>query len=634
MKRAALSVLLVLLLALLTPERSPAAGPAPDFEVREVMVPMRDGVRLYTLVVVPNAARDAPILLTRTPFFAQARRFAPKATRVGDFLPPSERAFVEDGYIRVFQDVRGRGRSEGEYVVTRPPRGPLNRSTTDHATDAADTIDWLLDHLPQANGRVGVLGSSYEGFTAAAALTDPHPALKAVVPLNPMMDGWMGDDWFHHGAFRPVTLDFIAFIQGNEAADGVLHPETSDDYAAFLHAGSAAGMARASGVDTHPFWKDISRHPAYDAYWRGLALDRELARRRPAVPTLWVAALWDQEDSWGAVRGYMALEPADRDNDRNFLVLGPWRHGGMLANGSTLGPLDFDSDTAADFRRRILKPFLDQHLKTGGRRADIPPVLAFRTGANRWEALERWSEAPDRRFYLGPDGTLSDRPPVAPGADHFISDPADPAPYAARPIHGNDPDRWRTWLVADQRYMQSRRDQLSYLSPPMTRPLLVTGAPQVDLYAATTGTDADWVVKLIDVYPDSPDIPAALRGHHLIISADIFRGRYRQGFDRGRPLAPGQPLRYRFALTPVSHVLKPGHRLMVQVQSSWFPLYDRNPQTFVPNIFFADADAYRPATHTLFRSRSRPSSVSFRTTSDVATAQGSLGESGRFRRAG
>lgn len=607
-----LAIVVIGLLAWLTPGLAAAAG-ARDFQVREVMVPMRDGVRLYTLIVIPDSARDAPILLTRTPFFAQARQVAPEATRVGDFLPPSERAFVEDGYIRVFQDIRGRGRSEGEYVVTRPVRGPLNHAATDHATDAADTIDWLLKQLPQANGRVGMIGSSYEGFTAAMALTDPHPALKAVAPLSPMMDGWMGDDWFHHGAFRHVTLDFIGFVQGSEAADGILHPEASDDYAAFLGAGSAAGMAKAAGLDSHPFWRDVSGHPTYDAYWQGQALDRILAEKPPAVPTLWAAALWDQEDSWGAVRGYQALEPADRANDRNFLVLGPWRHGGMLANGAKLGPLDFGADTAAQFRDRVLKPFLDQHLKTGGGVADLAPVLAFRTGANRWDELDRWSEDADVRFYLGPDGALSARAPTAPGSDSFVSDPADPVPYAARPIHGNDPDRWRTWLVADQRYMQARRDQLSYVTEPLSRPLLVTGAPQIDLYAATTGSDADWVVKLIDIYPDTPDTPAALRGHHLIIAADIFRGRYRQGFDRALPLAPGETLRYRFALTPVSHVLQPGHRLMVQVQSSWFPLYDRNPQTFVPNIFLAPPAAYRAATHTVVHSPAQPSAVSFAT---------------------
>lgn len=621
MINASLVRALLLLVALAFPVTAVAAPPDRDFTVEEAMVPMRDGTRLYTLIVVSKTARDAPILLTRTPFFAEARQVRPEAAHVGDFLPASERAFVEDGYIRVFQDIRGRARSEGDYVVARPVRGPLNRTATDHATDAWDTIDWLLKHLPQANGRVGMIGSSYDGFTAAIALTQPHPALKAVVPLNPMMDGWMGDDWFHHGAFRQATLDFIGFAQGSETAEAVLHPETSDDYDAFLRAGSAAAMARVAGLDTHPFWRDVSSHPAYDGYWRGQALDRLLARKPPKVPTLWVAALWDQEDSWGAVHGYQALEPADRANDRNFLVIGPWRHGGMLADGSRLGALEFGSDTAAYFRDRILKPFLDQHLKTAGPRADIPPVLAFRTGVNQWARLDRWADGPSSRFFLGPNGVLSDRPSTKAGADRFVSDPSNPAPYASRPIRGNDPDQWRTWLAADQRYMQSRPDQLTYQTPPVSRALLITGAPQVDLYAATTGSDADWVVKLIDVYPDTADTPPALRGYQLIISADILRGRYRQGFDRARPISPDKPLRYRFALTPVSHVLRPGHRLMVQVQSSWFPLYDRNPQTFIENIFFAPPEAYRSATQSVFHAPGQPSSITF-TTSPVGAEVG------------
>jgi putative CocE/NonD family hydrolase len=596
------------LVVLLTPGLGRAAER--DFTVEEAMVPMRDGTRLYTLIVAAKIARDAPILLTRTPFFAEARKFKPDAEHVGDFLPPSERPFVEDGYIRVFQDIRGRGRSEGDYVVTRPPRGPLNKTGIDHATDTADTIDWLLKHLPQANGRVGMIGSSYEGLTVVMALLDPHPALKAAVPLNPMVDGWMGDDWFHHGAFRQPTLDFIGFAQGSETADGVLHPEGGDDYQAFLRAGSASGMARAAGLDGHAFWQAVSGHPAYDGHWRGQALDRLLAVKPPAVPTLWVAALWDQEDSYGAFAGYRALEASDRANDRTFLVMGPWRHGGMLGDGSRLGPLAFGADTAAQFRERILKPFLDQRLKTAAPKADIPPVYAFQTGGDRWVSLDRWPEGEGRRrFYPGPAGNLPATPPTAAGQDSFVSDPADPVPFAQRPIHANDPNVWRTWLVADQRFIQDRRDQLGYRTAPLEQALLVTGNPAVDLYATTTGTDADWVVKLIDVYPDTPETPAALRGQQLILSADIFRGRYWRGFDKARALPAGKPVRYRFELPPVNHVLKPGHRLMVQVQSSWFPLYDRNPQTFVPNIFFAQAGDYRAATHTVLRSPAAPTSI-------------------------
>ena len=607
--------ILTLLLVLLCPMPVRAAEPpARNFTVEEVMVPMRDGTRLYTLIVVPNAAKNAPILLTRTPFFAEARKVKPDAIHVGDFLPSPDRPFVEDGYIRVYQDVRGRARSEGDYWVTRPPRGPINRTGVDHATDAADTIDWLLKHLPQTNGRVGMIGSSYEGLTVVMALLDPHPALKAAAPLNPMIDGWMGDDWFHHGAFRLSTLDFIAFAQGSETADAVLHPDPGDDYETFLKAGSASGMAASAGLDRHAFWRAVSDHPAYDAGWRGQALDRLLAAHPPSVPTIWAGALWDQEDAYGAVHGYQAMEAADRANNRNFLVLGPWRHGGMLGDGSRLGLLEFGEDTAAYFRNRVLKPFLDARLKTGAAPADIPPVLAFQTGANRWVAADRWpAKGVQRRYYLGAAGSLRDHAPTAPGADRYLSDPASPVPYAPRPIHGNDPDAWRTWLVVDQRFTDGRPDQLGYLGAPVTAPLVLAGLPSVDLYAATTGTDADWVVKLIDVYPDTPDTPPALRGHHLILSADIFRGRYAKGFDKARPLPAGKTVHYAFTLPAVNHVLQPGHRLMVQIQSSWFPLFDRNPQTFVPNIFFAKPEDYRAATQTIVRSPSQPTSITLTT---------------------
>jgi putative CocE/NonD family hydrolase len=583
-----------------------------NYRVEEVMAPMRDGTGLFTVIVIPNVARDAPILLTRTPFGASARLFKPKARAVGDLLGEFERPLVEDGYIRVFQDTRGRGRSAGTFRVTQPARGPLNGAAVDEATDAYDTIDYLVKHLPQSNGQVGMIGWSYDGFTSAMALLEPHPALKAAVMIDPMIDGWMGDDWFHYGAFRQSTLDFIAAMSGKFAAFGTLHPEGADDFAAFLKAGSASGMAQAAGLQDDPFWRSLTENPGYGPYWRGQALDGLLAHRPASgAATLWVSSLWDQEDSWGATHGYAALEAGDPRNDRNFLVLGPWRHAGVTGDGSHLGPLAFGADTAAQFRTAVLKPFLDQHLKRGAR-ADIAPVQAFLAGANQWLRMDRWPQSPERsRFYLGPDFTLTDQPPSAPGADRYRADPVDPVPYMARPVHGDDPELARNWLVADQQFLRGRADVLSYRSPPLTKPLRVSGAPMVDLYAATTGGDADWVVKLIDVFPDTPQTPPGRRGYQLIIAADIFRGRYREGFDRPRPLRPGATLHYRFALPPANYELQPGHRLMVQVQSSWFPFYDRNPQSFVENIFLAPPDAYRPAEQTLSRSPGEASSISF-----------------------
>jgi len=588
------------------------ARAAKAYRVEEAMIPMRDGTRLFAVIVIPAKVHLAPILLTRTPFGASARLFKPDAQTAADLLGPFEQPFVDDGYIRVFQDVRGRGRSEGRYVVTRPVRGPLNPTGVDHATDAYDTINWLVKHLPDSNGRVGLLGWSYDGFTAAMALLEPHPALKAAVIIDPMIDGWMGDDWFHYGAFRQSTLDFIAAMSGRAAAFDVLHPDQTDDYAAFLKAGSASDMARAAGLQGEPFWRRLTDHPTYDVFWRGQAVDRLLARRRSATPTLWVGSLWDQEDSWGAIHGYQALEAHDRGNDRNFLVLGPWRHTGVTADGSQLGPLEFGADTAAFFRTNVLKPFLDQRLEIGAPAAKLPPVFAFLSGANCWERLDHWpTRSRHRRFYLGPDFSLTLQAPRQPAVDRYRADPAAPAPYMARPVRGDDPQRGRNWLVADQRFLQGRADLLQYSTTPLTAPLRVSGAPKVDLYAATTGSDADWVVKLIDAFPDSPELPPERRGYQLIISADIFRGRYQRGFDRARALRPRKVTHFGFTLPPANHQLQPGHRLIVQVQSSWFPLYDRNPQRFTENIFRAKPRDYRPADQTLSRSPRAASSVSF-----------------------
>lgn len=591
-----------------------APAPAPDYVMREEMISMRDGVKLFTVIIIPHAAKAAPVLLTRTPFGAQAfvRR---DARSLAELLPPGEAIFPAAGYIRVYQDVRGRNRSQGVYEVARPARGPLNPSETDHTTDAYDTIDWLVSHLAQSNGSVGMVGSSYAGFTVAMALLDPHPALKAAVPQNPMIDGWMGDDWFHHGAFRQNTFDFLAVVARNEG----LPRKDYDDYELFRRVGSAGDMARSAGLAQHPFWRQLEAHPAYGAHWRDQALDRLLAAKALKVPTLWVGALWDQEDSYGAVRAYEALEAKDDQNDRNFLVLGPWRHGGMNGDGSQLGPLAFDSDTGRQFRERVLLPFLDEHLRAGSEKADLPPVLAFQTGSNQWRAMTRWPPtcagacpAASRRLFLRSQGKLSFEPPEVSSprdADTYVSDPDRPVPYAARPVRNDDPGQWRNWLTADQRFAEGRPDVLTYVSDPLIEPLALSGAPGVSLHAATTGSDADWVVKLIDVNPDEAPGRSELGGYELMVAGDIFRGRYRQGFDQALPIKAGKADLYRFSLPHLNHVFLPGHRIMVQVQSSWFPLYDRNPQTFVSNIFNAKLADYRSAVQTVFRSAAAPSSI-------------------------
>jgi hypothetical protein len=525
-------------------------------------------------------------------------------------LPIGDDVFVAGGYIRVFQDVRGKHGSEGEYLVTRPVRGPLNPSGVDHTTDAWDTVDWLVSNLPESNGRVGMIGSSYEGFTVVMALLDPHPALKAAAPESPLVDGWMGDDWFHHGAFRQVNLDAIASMTAAKAGGGAIVRQGYDDYENFRRAGSAGEYARAAGLDQLPFWRKLHEHPSYDHSWQGQALDRLIASKPLSIPTMWVNGLWDQEDIWGAVRCYHAMEPKDAVNDRNFLVLGPWCHGQVNREGAALGPLKFDGDTALQFRRDILRPFFDQYQKETAFRADTPPAFVYNTGENRWERFSAWPPASDPGWvvddtplFLEPGFRLGFKVPggASPGFDEYVSDPAKPVPYVPRPVRFSDGDAWKTWLVSDQRAFADRTDVLTYATGPLSEPLRIGGAPVVNLFASTSGTDSDWVVKLIDVFPDEVPAQPGLGGYQLGIGMDIFRGRYRESFEHPAPLTPDLPLEYRFTLPHANHVFLPGHRIMVQIQSSWFPLYDRNPQTFVENIFFADQGDYTKAVQRVYR---------------------------------
>jgi len=588
-----------------------------DYVKRELMLPMRDGVRLYTVLVIPKGAHGAPMLLTRTPYNAAKRVKRSNSTHMLATLPQGDEEFVGHGYIRVFQDVRGKYRSEGEYVMTLPVRGPLNPAAVDHVTDAWDTIDWLVKHVPESNGRVGMIGSSYEGFTVVMALLDPHPALKVAAPESPMVDGWMGDDWFHYGAFRLENMDYFAQQTGaKEEGEGV--PRSMyDDYEAFLRAGSAAAYAHSYGLDALPFWRRVSQHPAYDEFWQGQALDRMITKRPLKVPTLWEQGLWDQEDMWGAVHSYLALKAAGTPDSMNHLVMGPWRHSQVNYDGYELGILRFEGDTARQFRRDVLRPFFDQYLKDGPR-ADTPNVLIYNTGDYRWERYKTWPlaceqgcAAPLKPIYLAAGYALTfDRPAGDPhNVDSYVSDPAKPVPYVPRPVHWLDRDAWRRWLVLDQRFVADRTDVLTYETAPLTAPVRVGGAPIADLYAATTGSDADWVVKLIDVYPDEVPSHPELGGYQLGIAMDIFRGRYRNDFSNPTAIPANTVQRYRFALPTTNHVFEPGHRIMVQIQSTWFPLYDRNPQTYVNNIFFAQPADFVPATLQVFRGGNQASAV-------------------------
>ncbi|MCU6455214.1 CocE/NonD family hydrolase [Sphingomonas sp. A2-49] len=587
---------------------------ANDYIKREVMVPMRDGTKLYTVIVIPKGATNAPIVLTRTPYNAKARASRSTSASMLATLPLADEAFVRGGYIRVYQDVRGKYGSEGDYVVTRPVIGPLNPTKVDHVTDAYDTIDWLVNkaNLPQSNGRVGMIGSSYEGFTVVMALLAPHPALKVAAPESPMIDGWMGDDWFHYGAFRLANIAWLGGQTGYKGGGTVPPTGGWDDYDNFREVGSAGDWAKKSGYDQLPYWTRMSQHPAYDAFWQGQALDTMLAANPSNVPTIWEQGLWDQEDMYGAITSWEALKAKGKIGN-NFLVMGPWRHSQVNREGRSLGPFQWNGDTAAQFREQMVLPLFDQYLKDGPA-ANLPAAAIYNTGENHWDRLANWPLACEtgcaaslKPIYLQADGGLGFAKGAA-GGDSYVSDPAKPVPHLPRPVNFND-GRWGDWLVSDQRHADGRPDVMTYTTPVLTAPMRVSGAPIADIYAATTGTDGDFVVKVIDVFPAENATDPKMGGYQLPISLDIFRGRYRDSFAKPSAIPAGKVQHYKFRLPTVNHVFQPGHRVMVQVQSSLFPLYDRNPQTYVPNIFFARPGDYRKATVTLRRGGATPSAV-------------------------
>ena len=585
-----------------------------DYDKRVVMIPMRDGTRLYTVIVVPKGAKDAPIVLTRTPYNAAGRANRTDSPSMLATLPLADEGFVKAGYIRVYQDVRGKYGSEGDYVVTRPPIGPLNPTKVDHITDAYDTIDWLVNkaNLPESNGRVGMIGSSYEGFTVVMALLKPHPALKVAAPESPMIDGWMGDDWFHYGAFRLANIGWIGSQTGYKGAGKAPPSGGWDDYDNFRY-GSAGDWARKSGYDQLPAWNRMVQHPAYDAFWQGQALDKLLAANPSDVPTLWEQGLWDQEDMYGAITAWEALKAKGKVGN-NFLVVGPWRHSQVNREGRSLGPFQWDGDTALQFREQMVLPLFNQYLKPGSPAANLPTAAIYNTGENHWDRLSDWPLACAQGcatgltpLYLQANGGLGfDK--TGQGGDRYVSDPAKPVPHLPRPVNFDD-GRWGDWLVSDQRHADGRPDVLTYRTAPLTKAVRVSGAPFANIFARTTGTDGDFVVKIIDVFPAENATDPKMGGYQLPISLDIFRGRYRDSFAKPSAIPAGKVQRYRFRLPTVNHVFQPGHRIMVQVQSSLFPLYDRNPQTYVPNIFLAKPQDYKAATITIERGGANASSV-------------------------
>jgi putative CocE/NonD family hydrolase len=585
-----------------------APASSPEFTEIRAMVPMRDGVKLNTIVFSPKqAGGPLPFLLMRTPYGA------PSSPR--PLTSESYKELVDEGYIFVYQDIRGRYSSEGTFVMMRPSRDKRDPRAIDESTDAYDTIEWLLKNVPGHNGRAGLMGISYGGWLTAMAMLDPHPAVKAVSPQAPPADMYLGDDFHHNGAFRlSYGFEYAARMETSKE-DTTFRFDAFDTYEWYLRLGPLSAVNERYLLGKIPTWNDYVAHPNYDAFWQKQAMAPSLTR--VTVPALHVAGWWDQEDFYGPQKIYETLEPFDRQ-DMSFFVAGPWNHGGwMRADGSSLGRIKFGANTSKYFREKIQAPFFAYFLKDKGR-WDVPEAITFETGANAWQVYDEWPPrklTEDRNLYFKEDGRLSFEAPGGEDGrafDSYVSDPTRPVPYRPRPIEATYDPRgsgWSTWLVGDQRFVHLRPDVLSWETEPLAADVTVTGQIVARLFASTTGTDSDWIVKLIDVYPSDHPADPAMGGYQLMVSNEVFRGRFRTSFEKPEPLVPDRVTDFTIDLHGADHRFLKGHKIMVQVQSTWFPLIDRNPQTFVENIFLAKASDYRVATQRVFRSKAHPSHI-------------------------
>ena len=576
-----------------------------EYERAEAMVPVRDGVKLHTVILRPAGSEKAgeplPILMQRTPYGVESNS--------SDGVNAIKPELAASGYIFVFQDIRGRYASEGRFVMNHPIVEHKTSNDIDETTDTHDTIDWLLKNLPNNNGRVGVMGISYPGFLAMMAGIDAHPAVKAISPQAPMTDVWIGDDFFHNGAFRQTYgFDYVQMLEAQKTTIPVDAKEDAYDF--FLHNGSFAGAAAAAGMSDLPTARAFLSQPAYTPFWQAMAVEPHLTKVE--VPTLEVGGWWDQEDMWGTQAEYAALEQHDAHHDL-FMVLGPWNHGGWVPVTQHLGALNFGSATGDSYRKTIEAPFFEKYLKDRPG-FDLKNTASFRTGVNQWQRYDTWPPKDGfhpAKLYFAANNGLSFEPPKTDAKASYVADPANPIPYRHRPIQSTygAGSKWKTWLVEDQRFVSDRKDLVNFTTPPLDHDVTVTGDVIAHLYAATTGSDADWVVKLIDVYPKDADDD--MGGYQLMIADEIFRARYRKCFEKPEAIQPGQVTEYLWSLHGADHTFLKGHRIMVEVQSSWFPLYDRNPQTFVPNIMSAPASAYKAATQTIYASPKYPSHLEF-----------------------
>jgi uncharacterized protein len=604
--RIALSLGLLTSVVAVRAQEAPQKTEPKEYSRSEAMIPVRDGAKLHVVILRPvgseSAGEPLPFLMERTPYGTDNN--SSKSVNV------SKPELAASGYIFVFGDIRGRYQSEGQFVMNRAIVAHTTKNDVDETTDTRDTIEWLLKNVPNNSGKVGVFGVSYPGFLAMSAGIDAHPAVKAISPQAPMTNIWLGDDFFHNGAFRETYgFDYVQQLEAQKTDVRVQSKEDMYDF--FLRNVNFAGAAQAAKMENLPTAKVFLTQPAYVKFWQDMAVEKHLTKVE--VPTLEVGGWWDQEDMWGTQAEYAALEPHDKDHEV-FLVLGPWNHGEWSRPNHSLGAIDFGEDTGTWYRQTIEAPFFEKYLK-GVDGFELKDTASFRTGVDQWQRYDTWPPKVGfhaEKMYFEKKHGLSFVAPKGGGVvATYVADPADPIPYRNRPIQSTygDGSKWRTWLVEDQRFVSGRKDLAIFFTPVLNKDVTVTGDVLADVFAATTGSDADWIVKLIDVYPD--DAPGGMAGYQLMIVDEIFRGRYVKSFEKPEALTPGQVTEFKWSLHGADHTFLKGHKIMVEVQSSWFPLYDRNPQTFVPNIMTAPASAYKAQTQTIYGTKEYPSHLEF-----------------------
>ncbi len=578
-----------------------------NYQRSEVMIPMRDGVKLHTVILKPaDMNAPLPFLIQRTPYGAN------ETNRESFFSGRPELA--REGYIYVAEDIRGRYLSEGKFVMMRPLADHSDAKATDESTDAYDTVAWLLKNVAGNNGRAGFVGTSYPGFLTMMAGIDPHPAVKAISPQAPMINVWKGDDFFHNGAFRQTYgYDYVLGLESSKEDTDVSYGKEIDGFDYFLERGSFAEDAKRSGAKKLPTWKLFLKDPAYDSAWSSRAV--ELHLDRVSVPTLTVGGYYDQEDMWGPQKEYATLEPHDAQH-QNFLVLGPWRHGSWNSSSRRLGNINYTEPIGKEFRAQIEAKFFAHYLKDapGENQSgfDLEDTASFQTGSNTWKRYAHFPPAESRltSLHLEGAGQLGWSAATTPAAASYVSNPANPVPYRHRPIQPtySDGSQWYNWMTEDQSFVTARKDVAVWKLPALEHDLTLTGEVFADIFASTTGTDNDLVVKLIDQFP-ADDADENMRGYQLLTNAEIFRGRYLDSFEKPVALRAGEIREYKFSLHDVDHVFKAGHTVVVEIQSSWFPLYDRNPQRFVRNIMTAKPSDYQPATITIYSGLGHDSTV-------------------------